>query len=104
MAFLGGYERLTSSAAATAAKRVLRRGAPVTAAKFQRAIHAARRSWREPSSPKFSDAELFWNPPPRRSRDWPVEAGEITNEFFSRLSDDDVAAMIERLEPARTHE
>lgn len=72
----------------------------MTAAKFQRAIHAARRSWREPKSPTFSDAQLLWNPPPRRSRDWPVVAGEITNELFSRLTDDDVALMLERLEPA----
>jgi SAM-dependent methyltransferase len=95
----GSYERLTTSAAGTAFKTFLHERAPLTATRFQRAIRAARRSFREPESQRLSDAQLLWNPPPRRSRDWPLVAGDVTNRLFSRLSDEDLALMLRRLAP-----
>jgi SAM-dependent methyltransferase len=95
----GGYERLTSSAVGTAFKTRLRKRAPATAARLQRAIRAARRALREPGSPSFTDAQLLWRPPPRRPRAWPRVAGEVTDGLFSRLTEDDVASMLTRLPP-----
>jgi len=93
----GIYERLTSSAAGMAVKEQLRRRAPVTAAKFQRAIRAARRSLLEPVSPPLSGAQLLWSPPPRRPRGRRVIAGEVTSGLFARLTDDDLAVMRSRM-------
>lgn len=95
----GSYERLSGSTAGTALKTQLRKRAPASAARFQRAIQAARRALREPDAPAFTNAQVLWQPPPRRARSWPVVAGQVTNELFGRLTEDDVTSMLDRLSP-----
>lgn len=97
------YEQLTGSAAGVKFKAFARRHAPMTAARFQRAIHAARRALREPASPQLADAQLLWNPPPRRSREWPVAAGAVTHALSSRLTEEDLQSMLSRLNPEDAH-
>lgn len=94
----GSYERLTRSRAGTAIKTFLRRRAPGTAARLQRAIRAGRRAWREPPAPQLSADQQLWNPPPRRPREWPTKAGEVTDQLFTRLSERDLETMRERLD------
>src|SRR5437588_5956495 len=96
----GTYERLTRSRAGTAVKTLVRRGAPATAARLQRVIHAARRAWREPPLADLDEAQQLRRLPPRRPRVWPTVAGEVTERLYARLSEADVDQMRKRLAPA----
>ncbi len=96
----GTYERLTRSRAGTTVKALLRRHAPETTDRLQRAIRAGRRAWRESSALPLPADQLLWNPPPRRPREWPTIAGEVTRELFGRLSETDLELMLERLDAA----
>jgi SAM-dependent methyltransferase len=94
----GTYERLTRSRAAAAFKGLLRRHAPDTTDRLQRSIRSARRAWRESSNAPLAESQQLWNPPPRRARDWPTSAGEVTNELYAKLSPGDLEVMLERLD------
>jgi SAM-dependent methyltransferase len=93
----GTYERLTRSRAGSVVKTFLRQIAPGRAARLQRAIRAGRRAWREPAATELSADQKLWNPPPRRFREWPTAAGEVTEKLYARLSDADVQLMLQRL-------
>jgi SAM-dependent methyltransferase len=96
---LGTYERLTRSRAGSAVKALLRGVAPVTTARVQRAVRGARRAWREPPAAELSVDQKLWNPPPRRAREWPTTAGEVTENLYARLSDSDLDGMLKALDP-----
>jgi SAM-dependent methyltransferase len=75
----------------------LRQAAPGPTARLQRSIRAGRRAWREPAAAELSVEQKLWNPPPRRNREWPTVAGEVTEKLYARLSDADIQVMLQRL-------
>lgn len=93
----GTYERLTRSRAGTALKAFLRRRAPGATDRLQRSIQAGRRAWREPAIAALAQGQRIWDPPPRRGREWPTIAGEVTDELYARLSPEDQQEMLARL-------
>lgn len=93
----GTYERLTSSAAGMAFKKLLRQLTPDVTTRLQRTIRAARRTWLEPVTPILSYEQLLWHPPPRRHREWPLVAGTATQKLVAHLTDEDLAVMLSRL-------